>query len=101
MSQEILREKISILKKEMKEYEDDPGNYEFEYMLLLHRKRKDFENEFIQGKALKHYQNTNEEISNFISKNTSKVAMAQNAKKRCWKYSKFNYSRCGVDIIEK
>ena len=74
----IIIEKIEMLKKEIREFEDDPSNYEIKFMLMLHRKKKDFEYEFLQGKALKNYKLENEKVSNFITKNTSRFGKMKN-----------------------
>ena len=41
-----LKERITILRKEIDDFESNPSNNQMEEMLVLHRKQKDFDQEF-------------------------------------------------------
>lgn len=60
VEENILKDKIKLVMKQLAEFMDNPEEHSIEEMLIMNRKRKDFDNiNFLKGDAVKNFQNEN------------------------------------------
>ena len=63
----MLKEKIKLVKKQLAEFQNNPEEHSIEEMLIMNRKRKDFDEvNFLQGDEVKNFQNENQKVASFL-----------------------------------
>ena len=63
----ILKEKIKLVRKQLAEFQDNPEEHSIEEMLIMNRKRKDFDNlNFLTGDAVKNFKSENQKVASFL-----------------------------------
>ena len=79
------------MKKLLHEFEDNPEEHSLEEMLIMHRKRKEFDDiNFLTGEAMKTFKTENQRIARFIVQNERVIG---NDKVKIWKPEKYNFNR--------
>lgn len=91
VEESMLKEKIKLVRKQLAEFQDNPEEHSIEEMLIMNRKRKDFDNlNFLTGDAVKNFKNENQKVASFLQKSSSMVGSTT---KKLWKPDKYNFNR--------
>ena len=87
----MIIDKVKALKKLIYDFVDNPEEHSLEEMLIMHRKRKEFDDiNFLTGDAMKKFRNENQRIAGFIAKNETTVGVER---LKIWKPEKYNFNR--------